>query len=540
MTKKIIFFVTLLVASFYTKAQTVDYLSEEKISQILEKSRKKGVKEWEVQKQNKILHQQLKKQNEAIANGTFLQKTVLPPLHVNSSVCFNAGFENDTTLGWSLFSGNVAAPVTVNLPCDTCANTLGAITKIVNSSSTIAGQCTNGVDKYGNFPVVAPTPSGGSYSLLLNDSTAGGKIEQAQYTFVVDNSVNIFTFQYAVVLQSGGHQANAQPYFSVSVTDLSANSIIPCTIYEQSAPPSGNIAGWSMSTVDPTVYTKNWTSVNLDLQSVIGHTVTVKFTVSDCNLGGHFGYCYIDAACGNINYTNIITFPGICDTMGATTISAPGGYYNYQWFGPHNSTPILYDTLQTMTTTAHVNDTFIVKANSALGCPISLSYIMKSASINIYSSADSINLGDTVLLSATGAISYTWTSSDGGSYSGDSIYVTPIANTTYTVVGADSSGCTNTASKLIKVVSSATAINKYSIANNISVYPNPANEMLYIECPLKNATLFITDILGNKIKQISVENELTTMDISSLSKGVYFLSVKTVNNVITKRFIVQR
>ncbi|MEO8762606.1 MAG: T9SS type A sorting domain-containing protein, partial [Bacteroidia bacterium] len=86
-----------------------------------------------------------------------------------------------------------------------------------------------------------------------------------------------------------------------------------------------------------------------------------------------------------------------------------------------------------------------------------------------------------------------------------------------------------------------TGINQVTAADaQISLYPNPTNNMLYVTCKSKNATLYVTDMLGKKIMQVNVENELTSIDANSLSNGIYFLNINTSNGLITKKFVVQR
>jgi gliding motility-associated-like protein len=391
-------------------------LTEKTISQILEKARNSGTKEWEVEKLNGLLHQYLIKQQQWISNGTYGQKTIQPPPHVNSTACVNPGFESNSTNGWTLFSGNISTPTSVNLPCNTCPTTAGAITNIVNASSTIGTQCTSGIDSYGGFPVLAPAPTGGSYSLLLNDASAGGKIEQAQYSFVVTNNTDFFTFQYAVVLQSGGHAANAQPYFNVTVNDVTTNSQVPCTYYQQSPPASGNLAGWSISSTDNTVYTKPWTTASIDLSSVIGHTVNVNFTVSDCNLGGHFGYCYIDADCGSLFSASNVS--GICGAAGNITLNGPPGYASYQWYGPnppYNAIPGA--TAQTYTlASASAVDTFEVKGTFSTGCVSSFKIVVQPIlNISAYSNPTcrGNSVGSATVTAGVGNFNYVWTGPGG-------------------------------------------------------------------------------------------------------------------------------
>lgn len=418
-------------------------LTEESISKILEHVKLKGVQQWEIDKLNKLLHTKMTKQQQEVLNGTFGQKNNIPP-HVNSSSCTNPGFEDGTTNGWTLTNGDING---VTLPCNSCPTSAGAITNVVSLSSSVTGQCTSGSDDYGNFPVVPPS-GGGTYALLLNDANAGGKIEQAQYQFVVNSSSDFFTFQYAAVLQSGGHGASAQPYFSVSVTDLTGgNSLSPgCTDYQASAPASGNLAGWSISSLDPTVYTKPWTTVGIDLSSIIGHTVNINFIVSDCNLGGHFGYCYIDANCSNVFSASNIT--GICGTSGNNiTLTGPPGFASYQWYGPNHPYNIINGaTSQTYSiATASAIDTFMVKTVFSAGCVDSFKMVVKPI-LDINGSSTSSCRGNpnpsgsATVTAGPGDFSYVWNGPSGAMGTFTTTTQNNLSPGTYSVHVVDNTG----------------------------------------------------------------------------------------------------
>ncbi len=359
MNKKVILsFVFFILISFFAKAQAplaeheANILNEEKITNIIENSRKNGTPEWELQKASLSLHRQLKTQQQAILSGTYNQRNNQSnSTMVINGPCNNPGFEDGTNSGWTFANGSNSC---CSLPCPTCVNTPGtAINTVVNASSTVAGQCTAGVDIYSGLSVLPPGTLGGTYSLLLNDASAGYKMQQASQTFLVSAANVAFTYEYALVLESGGHPANEQPYFHVNVTDLNTNAVIPCTEYEVNPPTSGTLAGWSQSTANSTVYWKVWTTVALDLQAAMGHNVKIEFTVSDCNQGGHFGYCYINANC---NPNSITLTKGLCVGGGAAILTGPPGLSTYNWTGPvtgnsqnlSTSTPGNY----TLTTTA--------------------------------------------------------------------------------------------------------------------------------------------------------------------------------------------
>jgi len=364
MSKKIILLLAFFITSVFVKAQInslqntdkKEKLTESKIAQDLDKARKSGTQEWEIAVKKKLLNEKI---NQPIANKNENSQTP----HVNATSCVNPGFEDGTTNGWTFFSGQICSPST-NLPCNTCPTTPGALTWVTNATGTF-GACTQdnaGTDFYSGLSAIAPG-SGNNYSLLLNNACTNGKIEKAVYSFVVSPSTNIFTFQYAVVLNSGGHPPNEQPYFHVDATDITTGSVIPCTEYDATAPTSGSLNGWSVSAQNNQVYTYPWTSVALDLSAPAynNHTIQVNFIVSDCNQCGHFGYCYIDASCNS----NLITLTkGICPGGGPGILTGPPGFATYSWV---NSSNTVVGTNQVFST--NTPGSYTLNTTSATSCP---------------------------------------------------------------------------------------------------------------------------------------------------------------------------
>ena len=79
--------------------------------------------------------------------------------------------------------------------------------------------------------------------------------------------------------------------------------------------------------------------------------------------------------------------------------------------------------------------------------------------------------------------------------------------------------------------------NEYSI-NNINLYPNPVKSVLNytIDNQIILSSITINDISG---KEIFNDENLTTnsIDVSNLSSGVYFVTFKSNDNLVTKKFI---
>lgn len=73
--------------------------------------------------------------------------------------------------------------------------------------------------------------------------------------------------------------------------------------------------------------------------------------------------------------------------------------------------------------------------------------------------------------------------------------------------------------------------------NQMTVYPNPANDILYIDS--NNEIIESIEIIDITGKSVFVMNnqEATSINTSSLNNGIYTLLIKTPNSIITKKFI---
>ena len=85
-------------------------------------------------------------------------------------------------------------------------------------------------------------------------------------------------------------------------------------------------------------------------------------------------------------------------------------------------------------------------------------------------------------------------------------------------------------------------IELYSMNYQIQVYPNPANEKLTIVCQILTGTasIQITDVLGNEIKQFNTNKLQTTTDVSDLTNGVYFVTITSNGQSNTKKVVISR
>ncbi len=85
-------------------------------------------------------------------------------------------------------------------------------------------------------------------------------------------------------------------------------------------------------------------------------------------------------------------------------------------------------------------------------------------------------------------------------------------------------------------VSINSGINEYS-QSSVNIYPNPANSLLNINNIDGVSSIRISNILGATIQNVKVSGSNTTIDVSSLPNGIYFVTMLNQNNIVsTKKF----
>jgi hypothetical protein len=82
------------------------------------------------------------------------------------------------------------------------------------------------------------------------------------------------------------------------------------------------------------------------------------------------------------------------------------------------------------------------------------------------------------------------------------------------------------------------------LSNDIIIYPNPASSFICLQSSVLNkqpAVVEIYDLNGRKLleKLLPVGSETTEIDVSSLSKGLYFVRLQFKNQTITRKLIIQ-
>ena len=84
-------------------------------------------------------------------------------------------------------------------------------------------------------------------------------------------------------------------------------------------------------------------------------------------------------------------------------------------------------------------------------------------------------------------------------------------------------------------------VNEYSHDTNVTVYPNPTNDKIYIVTEAEIEEVVVYTITGVIVGQQSTDNRQQTLsiDLSELNAGIYFIKINTEEGNIVKRIIKQ-
>ena len=222
--------------------------------------------------------------------------------------------------------------------------------------------------------------------------------------------------------------------------------------------------------------------------------------------------------------------PTLC--QGQTATINVNGASNYTWTGGSNSTSIIV--------TPSLTTNYIVNASSGPGCWASKTVLAKVNPIpfiSITPASATICPGQTITLEASGVFSFTWLP---GNSNSPIIEVSPSVTTVYSVTGVDLNTCVNTASMTVTVDPCVSISEQTTRWNEIDLYPIPSDGYFTLSVNVKGEKFIqVKNTLGQVIFEKKSTMEFEVIDLTHLSKGVYFFKLTSDKGEFSKKIIVQ-
>lgn len=291
-------------------------------------------------------------------------------------------------------------------------------------------------------------------------------------------------------------------------------------------------------------------SISFWVSAINQPTTTLQYIFGD-NTAGSFR-CFTNGIAGAGNW--ILRGTGITDTyVNAAATSTPNMvtfvYDNVALtLTGYKNAVVSQTTAQTAFTVSSVTGPFKVgqygTANGlgSLGLMgdfrIYSSALTPAQVLNLYNSSvtpslsvsgsNSVCLGNTATLTASGASTFTWSTGSNST----SIVVTPTANTTYTLSGSTGT-CSAPPAMFTVSVSVCTSLSENAIsASDMSVSPNPTSGEVTINVNTNGfKNIQIMDVAGRVVYEAETYENSFKTDLSNYAPGIYIGVIKTGNSI---------
>jgi hypothetical protein len=336
-------------------------------------------------------------------------------------------------------------------------------------------------------------PPGGAFLQIGNQAiNPGGALTPSLA------NAGIHSFTYSVMSftcsakSAGSYTVNASPNINVSGTQsLCVGQTTTLTVSGASSyswSNGQNIPGITVSPPISTTLFVTGTGTNACSNS-IGVPIQVS-PMPSVSIAGNFTLCTGDNS--TLMATGANTYSWSNGSTGTSIMVSPLSGTSYTLVG--SNSPVCHDTVSVMV------------------------HVVATPTINVTGNF-SVCAGESSLLTANGADTYSWSNNATGAIIG----ITPFSTITLTVTGKTMIGsCTD--SEVVNVYVSLCTDIPGITSDHIKIYPNPADELFTIKSEVQPLTFFITDVLGKTVLTVNVVHEQETVDISMLQPGVYYLS----------------
>ena len=116
---------------------------------------------------------------------------------------------------------------------------------------------------------------------------------------------------------------------------------------------------------------------------------------------------------------------------------------------------------------------------------------------------------------------------------------TPTVSGVYVVRVTNASGCVYEYSPGYKYTK-PNGIKEFDLTQAITVYPNPANDVLFIQDNMKLGQQFLASIYNSYGQLVKNSYNAREIDLTSLANGYYTLNITSQQGTATHKFIIKR
>ena len=406
----------------------------------------------------------------SLTAGTTFTWTRVAIAGINSNLP-GGGSNNPSEVLINSTGSPIAVTYVFTLRAGTCQNSQSVVVTVnPSTTATIAG--TTMVCLNASNPAITFTGTGGPAPYTFTYTINGGAnqvvstaVGNSVTVTVPTNTLGTFIYSLVSVSNANGCSQNQSGSATVTVTSLPTASISgTASVCQNSAPaPFITLTGLNGSAPYTFIYTINGGS-NLTVTTVAGNSVTVSAPTS---VAGSFVYSLVSvssaAGCSQtqsgsatitVNALPAVAIApasvSICN--GSSTTLTASGATTYSW---SPATGLSATSGASVTANPVTSTTYTVTGTNASGC-INTATVAVTVNplpaITVTPSSASICAGETVTLTASGAVSYTWSPATGLSATNSpSVDATPGVTTTYTVTGTDANGCSSSSQVIVNV-----------------------------------------------------------------------------------------
>ena len=375
-----------------------------------------------------------------------------------------------------------AALPTFSAALNTLSLTFWRAMENTSSGTLTVGYVTNTEDFAGSYVEVATIPSVSSNGDTISvDFTAAGIPATGNICF---------------------HWNYASSYYSCCIDDI--------TVAESGSGPGPVITDPTVATTAATAIAQTTATLNATITNPDNVSITAKGFEWKATTGG--------------TYTQIAgTGTGNNFSANLSGLTANTGY-TYKAFITYNGTTVYGDELTFTTLPEGVEPCDAptgLTAGEITGESIAISW-------NASANAEGYNIQYSP---QGGSISSASSTTNSYTISG----LTP--NTTYQIQVQANCGDGNLSGWSESISVSTTGIDNY-LSNSIALYPNPASDVINVQCTMYNLQeVEVIDVYGKVINTINVTDNPTRINVSGLANGMYFVRVTTDAGAVTKTFV---